>query len=63
MGQDAVDVYLHELRIVLTVLVIGHFGLQSLCLGSKLLHKFFCELRNFLDLQSDAYISGLCTLP
>ena len=39
------------------IFVIGHFGLQSLGLSTKLLHKLLCELRDFLDLCSSVHSS------
>lgn len=44
--------YLHQLIIVLMVFVIRDFGLKSLGLRPKVLDKLFCELGDFLDLQS-----------
>lgn len=47
--------HLHQVIVLLMIFVIGHFGLQSLGLRAKLLHKLLCELRNFLDLCGSAH--------
>ncbi len=49
--------HLHQVIVLLMIFVIGHFGLQSLGLRAKLLHKLLCELRNFLDLCGSAHSS------